>query len=61
MNPNEVVGMAKEAAIEKINAAGMRARIRSEDGKAFMGTCDVQIDRINLHIEGGIVVRASAG
>lgn len=57
----EVVGMKKDDAIEKINASGMYARIRSEDGRAFMGTCDVQLSRINLHIEDGIVVKASKG
>jgi hypothetical protein len=58
---DELVGMTKDAAFDKIEAADMMGRIRSEDSKAFMGTCDWRTDRVNLHIEDGIVVKASIG
>jgi hypothetical protein len=39
----------------------MKARIRSREGKAFVGTCDYNVDRVNLHIMGGKVTKATLG
>lgn len=61
MLEQDVIGMEKQAAIDLIKSKGLKARVRSEDGEAFMGTCDYRMDRINLHIVDGKVVSATKG
>lgn len=56
-----VIGMSKEEAIDAISQTPLKIRIRSENGKHFMGTCDYRRDRINLHIDEGKVVKANIG
>jgi hypothetical protein len=45
MIDQEVIGMEKQAAIDLIQGQGLRARIRSEDGESFMGTCDYRMEK----------------
>lgn len=61
MIDQDVIGMDKQAAIDLINGQGLKVRVRSEDGQAFMGTADYRMDRINLHIEDGKVTKANRG
>ena len=61
MIDEEVIGMEKQAAIDLIKGQGLKARVRSEDGESFMGTCDYRMDRINLHITEGKVTSVSRG
>lgn len=61
MIDQEVIGMEKQAAIDLIKGQGLKCRVRSEDGESFIGTCDYRMDRINLHIEDGKVVKANRG
>lgn len=61
MIEQEVIGMEKQAAIDLIKSQGLKARVRSEDGQSFVGTMDYRLDRINLHIQDGKVVKASKG
>ncbi|MFT4064354.1 hypothetical protein [Paraburkholderia sp.] len=57
----KLVGLTKEAAIEALKKAGCTWRVMHEDGKAFLGTADVQHRRCNLTIEKGVVTRATFG
>lgn len=57
----EVVGMEKFAAIVKIEDAGCRARIVSEDGEPFIVTMDYRSDRLNLDVVQGKVVSVHRG
>lgn len=61
MIEEEVIGMEKQAAIDLCKSKGVKVRVRSEDGQAFMGTCDYRMDRINLHITDGKVTSATRG
>lgn len=61
MIEQEVIGMEKQAAIDLIKGQGLKARLRSEDGQSFMGTADYRMDRINLHIQSGKVIKATRG
>lgn len=61
MIEQDVIGMEKQAAIDLIHSKGMVSRVRSEDGKSFMGTCDARRDRVNLHVVNGKVEKASIG
>lgn len=57
----KLVGLTEADAVAKIVAAGMKCRVRNRDGKAFIGTCDFRMDRINLSIESGKVINATIG
>lgn len=61
MLEQEVIGMEKQAAIDLITGQGVKCRVRSEDGQSFMGTADYRMDRINLHIQDGKVIKANRG
>lgn len=61
MIDEEVIGMEKQAAIDLIKSRGLKVRVRSEDGEAFMGTCDYRPERINLHITDGKVTSTTRG
>ena len=61
MLETEVIGMEKQAAIDLIKSKGLKVRVRSEDGEAFVGTCDWRPERFNLNIENGKVVSVSKG
>jgi hypothetical protein len=61
MENKSVVGMTKDDALAALKRQGLSVRITREEGKSFMCTADVRFDRMNLHIEGGIVTRAEIG
>jgi hypothetical protein len=58
---NQYVGMTEEDAMAAITKNKMTPRVRSKDGKAFMGTMDYRTDRVNLTIEDGKVTQATIG
>lgn len=58
---SQVIGMEKLAAIVKIEDAGCRARIVSEDGEPFIVTMDFCPDRLNLDIVQGKVAGVHRG
>lgn len=55
---NEFVGKKLED-VKKIK--GLKYRVRSEDGQAYFGTCDVQLGRYNFFVENGIIVGVKMG
>jgi uncharacterized protein YegP (UPF0339 family) len=61
MLDQEVIGMEKQAAIALLESNGADWRIRTEDGQAFIGTCDHKPFRINLHIANGKIIGTSRG
>lgn len=61
MNDLDLVGMEKQAAFDLCKKEGIRCRVRTEDGKAFIGTADYRPDRLNFHIANGKVVSVSRG
>lgn len=56
-----LVGAEKADAEKAAADAGYRCRTPWEDGKSFLVTQDLRMDRINLHVEGGKVVCAYLG
>lgn len=58
---DDVIGMDKQAAIDLCESKGLKVRVRSENGQSFMGTADARMDRLNLHIESGKVIKAYRG
>jgi hypothetical protein len=58
---HRTIGMAEEDAIELAEAAGLAVRVVERDGEGLPRTDDLQPDRVNLHVEDGIVVHATLG
>jgi major membrane immunogen (membrane-anchored lipoprotein) len=55
------VGLTKQAAIARADAAGTPWRITREDDESFMVTQDYEPDRLNFEIDDGKVTRATYG
>lgn len=60
-DPVSLAGATKEEARSAAEREGLKFRVRKEDGRAFVGTCDYRRDRVNVEIESGKVVRAWLG
>jgi hypothetical protein len=58
---HDVVGRTEKEAVAAIEQAGLVARTVMRDGEAFVVTDDWRTDRINLTVEGEVVVRAEVG
>lgn len=56
-----IVGKSVEEATTYIQFIGMRIRLVSVDGKAFIGTRDYRTDRVNLTVVNGVVTAVTAG
>ena len=57
----ELIGKHFTEAKSLIDNEKAQVRIRSFNGVAQMGTCDMQADRLNLTIEEGVVTNVSFG
>lgn len=58
---HQFLNIPEARAIEKITNLGLRYRLVERNGKKFMITRDIQSDRVNLGISGGIVNLAYIG
>jgi len=61
MNLDELVGLTEQAAVDKIKAAGYKARVKARDTETIRGDCAVHANRINLWIEKDLVTKAFFG
>lgn len=57
----QIIGMEKQAAITKIEAAGQVPRIVFEDGEQFAVTMDYRTDRLNLEVVQGKITGSHRG
>jgi hypothetical protein len=57
----QLLGLPLEAAIAAAIGDGYVVRLVKQDGREFVLTMDFATRRINLEVEGGIVVAASPG
>ncbi len=53
MQDNELIGLTLAEAKEKLKDSGSRIRVTSEDGQQYFGTCDYDLNRINVAIAEG--------
>lgn len=58
---HRTIGMAEEDAVELAEAVGLAVRVIERDGEGLPHTDDHQPDRVNLHVEDGVVVHATLG
>jgi len=61
MPAQNYLGLSKDAAIAKAEAAGLRWRIVKEDGKSYHVTKDFRPERLNFDLESGIITRVTKG
>ncbi|YCM43850.1 hypothetical protein V2O64_21310 [Verrucomicrobiaceae bacterium 227] len=61
MSDQNYVGLTKDDAIAKADAAGLRWRIVKEDGQSHRVTKDHRPERLNFDIEAGIITRVTKG
>lgn len=57
----KVVGKTIQEAMKSLTELGLRVRISSEGGKPNVLTRDYRLDRVNLEVRDGRVVRATIG
>jgi len=60
-SPTLVLQKQKEEAIQILESQNLKVRITREDKQYFIGTCEIDADRVNLEIDEGIVVNAALG
>jgi len=58
---SSVVGKTVQQAEGDLVAQGYTVRVVQEDGKSFAMTAEFKLDRINLIVENGLVVRTYVG
>jgi hypothetical protein len=53
----ELVGLPEDEAADVAAAAGLEMRVTERDGEALAATMDYREDRVNVAVDGGVVVR----
>lgn len=62
--PNDdviLMGSSEQNAREQVEASGLRFRVMRRNGKSMIGTRDLNMDRVNVHIDDGKVTRVYRG
>ena len=57
----KLVGMKEDEAMSLIKEDGFLYRTVYKDGEYYIVTCDYRIDRINLSIEEGFIIKVGVG
>lgn len=60
-NDEDLIGKTTEEARELCTKNNLKFRVTLEDGKAYIITMDLHGDRVNVHVENGIVIKAYRG
>jgi len=47
----DIVGLSLEAAREKLESQGMKLRVMKLDGEGCIGTCDFDLQRVNVEVQ----------
>jgi len=61
MIEEDVIGKTYLEAVNLCADGGYVIRVAAEDGEQYMLTMDLQLDRVNVRIENGIVVSSYMG
>lgn len=56
-----LLGLTEDEARDRCTSAGLRMRVRRIDGKGMVGTNDFRNDRVNVHLDRGLVTKAHPG
>jgi hypothetical protein len=55
----DYLGLTQDEAAEQAAQEGLQFRVVGEDGECFPITADLRPDRVNVHLEGGVVADAA--
>ncbi len=55
----ELIGLTKKEAKEKLAEDGLTLRVNKEDDAVYYGTCDHNMSRVNVNIEKGKIVKVN--
>lgn len=58
---NSFVGLAESNARNFVKGTGFTLRVMRRDGKRIFGTANLNVNRINIHVESEIVTKAYFG
>jgi hypothetical protein len=58
---DSLINLTEEEATNKVNENGYYVRVTQRDGREYMITCDFTLNRINFHIENGLITKATTG
>ncbi len=58
---DSLINLTEEEATNKVKENGYHVRITRRDGREYMITCDFTINRVNFHIENGLITKATTG
>lgn len=58
---DSIIGRKSDEVLREIRDMGYDSRVASIDGEEFMLTMDLNLNRINLHIDKGIVIGSFIG
>ncbi len=61
LTSKQLIGLSKFDAIKLIKKHGMTHRITKEDGNYFFGTCEIDINRVNIEILNDKVTNIAIG
>lgn len=61
MDIDTLLGMTEDEAVKALEIENLEARIVRRDDEYFVGIMDYRLDRVNLEIEDGVVVKVVAG
>jgi hypothetical protein len=58
---DSLINLTEQEATNKANENGYYVRVTQRDGREYMITCDFTLNRVNFHIENGLVTKATTG
>jgi hypothetical protein len=58
---DSLINLTEEEATNKVKENGYYVRITRRDDKDYMITCDFTLNRVNFHIENGLITKATTG
>ena len=56
-----IIGQTEQVVRDVVIQGGGKFRVRSRDGEQYFGTADLNMNRLNVHLENGIVAKANFG
>jgi hypothetical protein len=58
---NNLLGLNENIAVSRCKTLSFKTRVLVRDAKSFVGSKDIKLDRINLHIKNDKIVKAYIG
>jgi hypothetical protein len=56
-----LLGRPEAEVVKQLQDAGWRVRVRVREAESFAGTMDFRMDRVNLHVQNGVITKIYVG